>query len=245
MSCATSRQKILAIIPARGGSKGLPGKNIIKLGGKPLIAWSIEAAQHSAVFDRVIVSTDDQKIAKVAKEYGAELPWLRPAKFAEDSSSIIDALVYEINKLQVEQNYIPDLIMLLQPTAPLRTSQDIIDAVELYCEKNASSVISVCEAQNHPYLVKKIDSEGKLLNFMEVSFPETQMNRQNLPPAYTLNGSIYLFRRDLFLKDKTLYGNPTYPYIMPQSRSYDIDTKEDLDFVRMQFEQIENRDNRE
>jgi len=226
-------RKILAIIPARGGSKGILGKNIVQVGGKPLIAWTIEAAFKSAVCDRVMVSTDDNEIAEVALKYDAEVPWFRPQELARDDSAVIDGLVYEVKRWESEENYIPDLIMLLQATSPLRTSEDIVSAVQLHKEKSASSVVSVCEAPSHPYLTKKIDENGHLSSFLSVPLAETQMNRQNFPPAYVLNGAIYLFERETLLNKKSLYGDPTFAYIMPYHQSHDIDNHWDLNFIDM------------
>jgi N-acylneuraminate cytidylyltransferase/CMP-N,N'-diacetyllegionaminic acid synthase len=226
-------RKILGVIPARGGSKGILGKNLIEVGGKPLIAWTIEAALRSGALDRLMVSTDDEEIADVARKCGAEVPWYRPDELARDDSAIIDGLIYEVKRLENDLNYIADLVMLLQPTSPLRTSENIIEAVELHKEKKASSVVSVCEALNHPYLIKKVDDQGRLSNFLDLPIPETSMNRQNLPPAYMLNGAIYLFERKVLLAKKSLYGNPTFAYVMPQYKSHDIDDHFDLAFINL------------
>ena len=224
-------KKVLAIIPARGGSKGILGKNIVEVGGKPLIAWTIEAALQSSVFDRVMVSTDDSEIAETAKKYGAEIPWFRPSELAQDDSAVIDCLIYEVDRFKVEQDYVPDLIMLLQATSPLRTSEDIINAVQMHSEKSASSVVSVCEAPGHPYLTKKIDADGRLSDFIPIPIPEKNKNRQNFPPVYLLNGAIYLFERDVLLNKHTLYGDPAFAYIMSAHQSHDIDTHWDLSFI--------------
>jgi len=226
-------KKVLAFIPARGGSKGILGKNIVEVGGKPLIAWTIEAALKSAVCDRVIVSTDDSEIAAVAKKYGAEIPWLRPSKLAQDDSAIIDCMIYELDRLKSDQDYVPDFIMLLQATSPLRTFKDIKNAVHLQSEKSASSVLSVCEAPTHPYLMKKVDQESNLSSFMTVPMLETKLYRQNLPTVYVLNGAIYLLEVDMLLKERSLYGDRATAYIMPVHQSHDIDTHLDLSFIDM------------
>ena len=223
----------MAIIPARGGSKGIPGKNIADIAGKPLIAWTIEAALASRIIDRVVVSTDDDKIAEIARNHGAEVPWMRPPELALDTTATVDVLIYNLQRLETEQNYIPDLIMLLQPTSPLRTSDDIVNAVDVYKEKDAKTVVSVCETSDHPYLVKKLDDTGQISTFMDISSGEQNLRRQDLPPAYVLNGAIYLTGRNSLLQQKSLYEKPVFAYIMPAERSIDIDTPLDMELARV------------
>jgi len=222
--------KILAIIPARGGSKGLPGKNTKKINGKPLIEYTIEAAIASKLINRIIVSTDDQEIAEVAIKAGAEVPYLRPEYLARDDSKVIDTCLYVLAKLK-EEDYIPDAVILLQPTSPLRTSIHIKEAVEVFLEKKADSVISVCDSNYSPSLLTKIDSNGILIPVLD-SY-DIFNNRQALEKVYKLNGAIYIIKTSLLIKNKSFFGKRTYPYIMPVEASIDIDTYFDFNLAAM------------
>ncbi len=218
--------KIVAIIPARGGSKGVPRKNIRQVAGRPLITWSILCAKASSVLDRIIVSTDDEEIAQVAKKAGAEVPFMRPASLATDTSSGMAPMEHALQWLQKHEGYEPDWLMCLQPTSPLRTPQDIDGAVELAREKNALSVVSVTEAKDHPLWCKRMDEEGRLESFQKASPAVTR--RQDLPKVWALNGAIYLAHRQMILDEKTWYGPRTYGFEMPKERSLDIDSWWDL-----------------
>ena len=225
--------KILALIPARGGSKGVPGKNIADLGGKPLLAWTAEAALAAESIDRIVVSTDSPEIAECAKRCCIPVPWLRPAEFATDDSPVILTVLHLLQKLEEEDNYIPDFVMLLQTTAPFRTAEDIDNAASLLASEQADTVLSVCEAREHPYTAKKINKYGELENFLDLPHEVTQANRQTYPPAYTLNGAVYISKRDILLERKSFYGDKVVPYIMPPERSLDIDTPFDLEIARI------------
>lgn len=216
---------MLAIIPARGGSKGLPGKNIRPLNGKPLIAHTIEAALKAKEIDRVVFSTDSEEIAAVAKRYGAEVPFMRPAELAQDNSLAIDNYVYTVDRLIREGGKdIKDLVVLL-PTAPLRNSADIDAAVKLFREKQADSVISYYPAPHPVQWHRYIDAKGVLRSF----FPETKLaNRQEEQKAYLPNGAIYIFNFSILKDLKVYYTDATYPYLMPAERSVDIDTIDDF-----------------
>ncbi|MCP4360999.1 MAG: acylneuraminate cytidylyltransferase family protein [Chloroflexi bacterium] len=222
----TSSPSVLALIPARGGSKGILRKNIRLVAGKPLIAWTIEAAMHSAQLDRVIVTTDDEEIATISREYGAEVPFMRPEFLSQDKSTSVDVIIHALQWLQINQNYCPNLIMLLQPTSPLRTTADIDAAIQRLHEKQAASIIGVCKAHPHPYWTKKVDIDDKLDDFINGSNVYTQ--RQELPVAYAINGAIYLIWSEQFIAHKTFHTAPSYAYCMPQNRSLDIDTEWDL-----------------
>ncbi len=215
---------MLAIIPARGGSKGLPGKNIKKLNGKPLIAYTIEAALKAVSIGRVIVSTDSEEIAEVAIEYGAEVPFLRPAFLAEDDSLAIDNYQYTIDQYEKDFNVNVNEFCVLQPTSPLRLSSDIDGAVKLFHENNADSVISFCE-EHHPVKWHKfLEHDGRLT---EVFSDKTLRNRQDLRPTYFPNGAIYIFKSSL-IKLGLYYSDKTYSYVMPRNRSVDIDVLDDF-----------------
>ena len=212
---------MIAIIPARGGSKGLPGKNILPFCGKPLIAWAIEAALECKFLDRIIVSTDSEEIATIAKSFGAEVPGLRPPELALDNSSAIDVFIYLWKKIIGDTNTASTPFIILQPTSPLRKSCDINKAVEIFHEKKADSVIAVSEAAHPPVWAKKIDRKGILRNYFETS--ESLSNRQQIPTAFMPNGAIFILKKELVLKNRNYYSDKTYPYIMPFERSIDID----------------------
>lgn len=217
---------MIAIIPARGGSKGLPGKNIKDLNGKPLLSYTIEAAQKSKGISRIIISTDDLEIAAAAEKLGAECPFMRPDSLANDEARSIDVMKFTISQLEKEDNISINEFMVLQPTSPLRTSDDIDSAIHIFKNKNADSVISYCQ-EHHPISWHKyITEEGKFQNIFEDSLN----NRQKEQPAFYPNGAIYIFRKDLIFRD-IYYSDNSYAYIMPRNRSVDIDTLEDFEYA--------------
>lgn len=217
-------KRMLAIVPARGGSKGLRGKNIKMLAGKPLIAWTIDTAKECRMIDKIVVSTDDTEIASIAKRYGAEAPFLRPAELAADSTSMIDVIGHCIKWLE-EQKDKYDLVILLQPTSPLRSVKDIENVIKTLFKLNARSIISVCEVDHHPYWTNTLPDDHSMKEFINLN---ANVNRQNLPAYYRLNGAVYLSFIDYFKKYKGFYGKSTYAYIMPKERSVDIDSNLDL-----------------
>ena len=217
---------ILALITARGGSKRLPRKNTLSLAGKPLIAWTIEAALKSRRLRRVVLSTDDEGIAQVAREWGVEVPFMRPPELADDHSDHIAAVEHAIHWLGQHDKGCPEYIMLLQPTSPLRTTNDIDAAIQVAEAHSAIAVVSVCEAKQSPYLSKRSLEDGTLADL--VSSDVTEFRCQVLPPAYALNGAIYLNRCESLLRDWTFLPEGTYAYVMPPERSLDIDTPWDF-----------------
>jgi N,N'-diacetyllegionaminate synthase len=220
------KEKVLAIITARGGSKGIPQKNIKPLQGKPLIAYSITAALHARTLDKIIVSTDDETIATISKDYGAEVPFLRPKHLATDTATSISVLQHAVRHMEEHEGFSADIIVCLQPTSPLRSSDDIDQAVTLCLSTGADSVVSMCPVQYHPYWMKKI-IEGEIHSFLEVD-DELYPRRQDLPPAYQLNGAIYVIRRKVLLEEQKMLGAHTLSYIIPEERSIDIDTPFDF-----------------
>jgi len=222
---STNALKIVAIIPARGGSKGVIRKNVCLVAGKPLIAWSIEAALNCDKIDRVIVSTDDTEIADVSKAFGAEVPFTRPEKYATDDSPVFETLNHALDYLEYEKYY-PTHVLQLNPTSPLRTSSHISEAIQLLEDRKADSVVSVCEAHTHPYWCKQLDQNGKLIDFLKDG-PDKFKVRNKLPKVYALNGSIFLAKKDTIRKS-THYTDNTYPYIMDADSSLDIDTPWEL-----------------
>ena len=217
---------MLAIIPARGGSKGLPKKNIRLFDGLPLICHTIKTALASKSIKKVIVSTDDDEIASVAKDCGAEVPFMRPANLASDNSMVMDTYFYVVDKL-VEMTSKPvEKFVALLPTVPLRLSEDIDKAVKIFDSKNADSVISVVKSPVPIDWYRKISENGILKNYLP-DFNAVK-NRQELEQTYVPNGAIYVFRTDVLRSVRKYYTDNTYPYIMPSERSADIDDM--LDF---------------
>lgn len=218
-------KRFLAIIPARSGSKGLKDKNIKELKGKPLIAYTIEAATKSGIFDTIIVSTDSQDYADIAKQYGAEVPFLRPEHLSTDTASSNDVIIHTIQELQkMNQQY--DYFMLLQPTSPLRDEGDIIKACQLLIDKDANSVVSVCEAEHTPLGMNILDESLSMKDFIP---KDLNRLRQQFPKHYRMNGAIYMCNVGLFLEYKDFYGDKSYAYIMDRLKSLDID--DELDFI--------------
>lgn len=224
---------ILGLITARGGSKGIPRKNLADLNGKPLIAWTIEAGLKSNDLDRVIVSTDDQEIAVVARQYGAEVPFMRPAELAADRSAHIPVIQHALQWVEKACGRLPEYVCLLQPTSPFRTAEHINQAVALLREKTADAVVGVCEAKTHPFLTRKIDEHGLLQPFM--SIPSGYLRRQDFPPAYEINGAIYLCRSSIVMKEETLLPEKTRAFVMDEKASLDIDTPDDLAYAKVQL----------
>jgi len=227
--------RLLGVILARGGSKGIPGKNIIQFAGKPLLAWTITAGQQSKVLDRLVLSTDDPAIASVGHDFGAEVPFLRPPELAGDRATSMDALLHALEWLQEKERYVPDYVLLLQPTSPLRTAGDIVQAWKIMLRVGDASVVSVCEAHQHPLWIKKITSDGRLINFIPNGVAPAA--RQELPKAYIVNGAIYLSPHQRLLQRRTFHSDPTYAYVMSAERSIDIDTKLDLATAELLFKE--------
>ncbi len=220
--------RILAIIPARGGSKGIPRKNITPLAGRPLIAYTFEAARSSKLINRIILSTDDDEIAEVGRRNGIEVPFIRPRELAEDNTPTLPVIKHAVEFLESKQNYTADIIVILQPTTPLRKSYHIDEALTLLINNpDADSVVSVTEVPHHynPYFVMKIEDE--LLKFYN-SESVKYTRRQDLPKVYSRNGAIYAFWLKT-LKDKnSIYGDICLPYVMDFEKSVNIDSVYDI-----------------
>ena len=230
-------KKVLAIIPARGGSKGVPQKNIKELNGKPLIAWSFETALHCKYIDRIIVSTDDEKIALISKKLGADVPFLRPKELAKDDSKSIDAILHCINWLK-ENGDEYDILILLQPTSPLRIYTDIDKSIEMLFEKKADSIVSVCKTDHNPLWSNTLPSDGKMNDFLKKEV--VNINRQQLPEYYRLNGAVYSAWIDYVVKNLSFFGENTFAYIMPTERSVDVDTLFDFKLCEFFMQSINN-----
>lgn len=220
-------KRVLAIIPARGGSKGIPKKNIIDLLGKPLLYYSIKSAKESKYIDKVILSTDDIEIAEVGKSLGAEIPFLRPEEISGDKAKSIDAFIHAIKEMEkTEEKY--DYILLLQNTSPLRQGWHIDEALEKMIESNERSLVSVSEVIEHPCIMRMLDENGKTSNLMDMN---GDTRRQDFPPIYIVNGAIYIQKNDEHLNLDTNLNGGKLAYVMPREYSVDIDEYLDLDIA--------------
>lgn len=219
--------KSIAIIPARSGSKGLKDKNIKDLCGKPLIAYSIEAALRSKMFDTVMVSTDSEKYAEISRQYGAEVPFLRSETTSGDNAGSWDVVREVLDNYKALGKEF-DSVMLLQPTSPLRTAEDIFNAFNLKKEKHAKAIVSVCEVDHSPLLCNTLPESLSMNGFIKT----IDVPRQQLPAYYRINGAIYLVNTDLIYSKDRIYDRDCFAYIMPRIRSVDIDTISDYFFAK-------------
>lgn len=218
--------RILALIPARGGSKGIKNKNIIDIGGKPLISYTIAAGKQSRYIDDVVVTTDSETIKDVAIKYGADVPFLRPAELAKDTSTSLDAVLHAVHELENQgRNY--DVLILLQPTSPLRTAEDIDSAIEKFNKYGCESLVSVSEVKDHPIFMRKIIDDRSMEKFLN---QKSTIRRQDMPPIYRVNGGIYI---NLIkeLNEDTSFGDNKVPFIMEQRHSVDVDEYSDIALV--------------
>jgi len=222
------RNETLGIVPARGGSKGIPRKNIAIIAGKPLIAWTIQSVLACCSLNRLIVSTDDPEIAKISEGYGAEVPFIRPMELAQDDTSDFPVCHHALTWLDHNEHYCPDIIVWLRPTSPLRDVQDIASAIQLLINSGADCVRSVCLAQHHPYWMKQLDG-NRLIPLVEGINESKYYQRQLLPPAYRLNGAVDAFWYRTVMEKRFMYGGDMRGYVMPAERSVDLDSE--LDFA--------------
>lgn len=218
-------KKNIAIITARSGSKGLVHKNIKPLLGKPMLAYSIEAALKSGLFDEVMVSTDSEEYAQIARKFGANVPFLRSEENASDTASSWDVVREILDKYMGDMGRIFDTVCLLQPTSPLRTEEDIVNAYKLFEEKKANAVFGVCEMEHSPLWSNVLPDDLSMDEFIPLG---NQKQRQQLKKYYRINGAVYIVCTDTIIKKDNIYNN-SYGYIMDQKRSIDIDTE--LDFL--------------
>lgn len=223
--------KTLGVITARGGSKGIPGKNLKPLAGRPLMAYTIESAQASHAFDRLILSTDDPAIADYARREGCEVPFMRPAELGRDETIHLSVMEHAVKWMRDHAGYVSDAVMILQPTSPLRRADDIRRAIRLLDESGADSVLSVSEvsAHAHPMRMLRIDADGTARLFVTGEPVRRRINRrQDLPPAWVMNGAIYLFRTRVLLADEpSLYGDRTLAMEMSPPYGLSIDDPDD------------------
>lgn len=216
------KHRVLAVITARGGSKGVKRKAIRMVGDLPLIAHTIKAAATSKFVDRCILSTEDNEIAAIARQHGAEIPFMRPAELAADNTPGIEPLIHAVETLGTGYDY----VVLLQPTSPFRTGEDIDNAISCCIDNNAATCATVCAAEKSPYWMYSLTNRQRLKPLFEV---ESQIaRRQDLPAAYTLNGAVFVARIDFLLNQRTLFNDDTVGSLMPAERSIDIDSELDL-----------------
>ncbi len=219
----------VAIIPARSGSKGLQDKNIKNINGKPLLAYSIEAALESECFDEIMVSTDSEEYAEISKKYGANVPFFRSINNSSDTASSWDMVAEVLNNYS-EKGIIFDDACLLQPTSPLRSAEDICNAYSIFYEKASVAVVSVCNAEHSPHWIGKLPKNREFIGFID---KDDVQRRQDLGEYYRLNGAIYIINISRFWEDRFLFRKGSFAYVMPQIRSVDIDTE--LDFQIAEF----------
>lgn len=217
-------KRVLGVIPARGGSKGIPGKNIRPLGGKPLIAWTIEAGKRSAHLDRLVLSSDDDDIARVAEECGCEVPFRRPAELARDDTPGVEPPLHALAMLP---GY--DYVVLLQPTSPFRIAADIDACLEKCVAEKAPACVSVVEASQSPYWTYIMTVQGRLRPCVKDA--PVFARRQDVPPAYVLNGAVYAAEAAYLNEKRSFLGEETVAHIMPRERSPDLDTMLDWQFA--------------
>ena len=215
-------KSFLGIIPARGGSKGIPYKNIRILAGKPLLAWTIEEAHQSIYLDRVILSSEDDQIIAVAKQYGCEVPFIRPPELSRDETPGIDPVIHAI--LTLKEKY--DYIVLLQPTSPLRKAHHIDEAIQWIIHRNADSLVSVNEARKSPYWMFSMNQDSQLNPILK--HPKA-VRRQELPRLFALNGAIYIATPDFIFSNKSFQNDGTVGFLMDDKTSVDID--DELDWL--------------
>ncbi|MFH1070336.1 MAG: acylneuraminate cytidylyltransferase family protein [Candidatus Glassbacteria bacterium] len=217
-------RRVLAVITARGGSKSLPRKNLRLMAGKSLLAWTVEAAQGSRLINRLVLSSEDPEIIRAAGELGCEAPFVRPRELAGDDVSAVDVVIHAIRELP---GY--DYVLLLQPTTPFRSASDIDNCIELCRREDAPAVISLAPVKKNPFWMFRLDEEGRLQPLIEREWENSQ--RQDLPEFYVINGGVYVARTDYLLEHGAFIGNRTLGYVMPEDRSLDIDTVEDLSYA--------------
>ena len=216
---------MLAIIPARGGSKGLTRKNIRSLGGKPLILWTIEEAKNSKSLNHIVLSTDDEEIAQICKHTGIDIPFMRPSELAQDDSLAIDNYIYTVDRLNEEFNYNYNEFVVLLPTTPLRKSFDIEGAISVFNEKDSDSVISVTCLHFPADWIFRLSKDGTMNSLIKENLI---MNRQDHERYFIPNGGVYVLRNELLKKNRSYFSQKTYPFKMPYERSVDIDTEFDF-----------------
>ena len=223
-------KKCLGLVVARGGSKGIPGKNLRKLAGKPLISHTFCSAKGSELLDKVVLSTDSEEIAATGRQEGVEVPFIRPPELATDEAPTLPVIEHALDWLIENSGYVPDVVVLLQPTAPLRQSRHIDEAVGCLLSSDADSIVSVCEVPGHynPHWQFRLEG-GFIQVFTGEALHDIVTRRQNLPQTYTRNGAVYAIHTEALMRTGTLFGDSCLAYIMPPEVSVNIDALEDLE----------------
>lgn len=227
--------KKIAIIPARSGSKGLPDKNIRELCGKPMLAYSIEAAKKSGKIDVVHVSTDSEYYAEIARKYGADVPFLRSEELSGDTATTWDAVRFVLEEYKKLGKQF-DVVTLLQPTSPLRIAEDIIKASDLYSLKSATAIVGVCEMEHSPLWSNTLSENLCMDGFLSKA---TNVQRQKLDTYYRINGAMYMIDSQIIINKQEIYGEKSYAYIMPKERSIDVDDLMDFKIAEMYMKERE------
>jgi len=225
------KYNILGVITARGGSRGIPGKNIKILGSKPLIAYTIDAAQKSNLITHLIVSTDDEEIAAVCKKYGADVPFMRPKELAQDTTPHLPVMQHAIETVEERLGTKFDYAVILQPTSPFRTVDDIDRTIQKLIDTDADSAVALVDIDNsHPMKAKRLEGDTVLPYTMS----ETEgTRRQDLPVAYKRSGAVYVMRRDILMDQSSLYGERVVGHVVPKERSVDID--DEFDWLKAEY----------
>ena len=218
---------LLAVIPARGGSKGIKRKNVRMLNRKPLVFYTIDVAKNCNFISDVVVSTDDEEISKLSLEFGAQVPFIRPASLATDETPSYDVVKHGLLEMESRKNIRYDAVMMLQPTCPLRTVEDLDNSIRIFQSTRADSVVSVVQlSDKHPFRMKRLVGD-RLINYIDQGF-EDMRPRQSLPKVYIRNGAIYVSTRRSFLSSESLVGQDCRAYLMPENRSVNIDSELDM-----------------
>lgn len=225
--------EILALIPARGGSRSVPRKNIKKLAGQPLLAYTAESASKSCKISRTILSTEDEEIAAIGRSLGLEVPFLRPIELSGDNTTLVPVVTHVLEKLHQREDYRPEAVILLQPTLPLRTARHIDEALILFEKEKPDTVVSVSPPLEHPAEMVVFEDSGMRFLLEQKTKPGIQIQRQQYPKCYFLNGAIFVFSVDCFELYSSWFGKRVLPYFMRSLESIDIDTPED--FILAEF----------
>ncbi len=218
-------RRVLAVVPARGGSKGLPGKHLLEAGGRPLIAWTIAAANGAKAIDRTVLSSDDEAIMAAGRALGCDVPFRRPAELATDAAASIDVVLHAVDALP---GY--EVVVLLQPTSPLRSAGDIEAALEVFAASGAPACVSVAPVVQSPYWMYRLGDGATLHPVVEL--PSAATRRQDLPAVYALNGAVYIADIAWLRSTRTFVTRETVAHVMPAERSVDIDTAADFEAFR-------------
>jgi len=231
---------VLGIVPARGDSKGIPGKNVRLLAGQPLLYYTVKAAKGAGIIDRVILTTDSEEIAEVGRGLGLEVPFLRPPELARDDTPMLPVVEHAVASLE-KDDWKPEVVVLLQPTAPLRRPEHIVQAVSILRETRCDSVVSVVPVPEHfsPHYVMKI-TEGRLIHFLPEGHAITR--RQDAPRAYYRDGTVYVTWRNVVMETHSLYGEDCRPLLLSEEESINIDTMEDWTTAEQRLAQIHKID---